>query len=143
MTGWLKDLRHAIASATADESDELLSYVAPPAVYSAGQTGIYGLVLPESPDRAVALSLNVLDEQIETVVGVQFRFRAENDDELDIIEDALSQSWSNRPAGTLGTIALIMSRWSSGASLGQDSSNRITRSVNYQLTVARPLRHRK
>jgi hypothetical protein len=142
VTSWLRTLRHEIAQATANESDGLIDYALPPAVYASAETGIYGLVLPESPDRAIALSMNVVDEQIETTVAVQFRMRAENDDELDFIEDALSQSWTSRQAGTLGSIVLIMSRWASGASLGQDSSNRITRSVNYVLTVERSLRHR-
>jgi hypothetical protein len=141
MSAWLRDLRYGVAAATAAESDNLIGFSAvglPPA----GKIGIYGVVMPEKPDEAIALSLYVVSETIETVVGVQFRFRAKTDARLDAIEDSLSNSWVHRQNGTLNGVTLILSSWSSGASLGQDSADRLARSANYYLTVERPLRHR-
>jgi hypothetical protein len=141
MSDWKKRLRYGIAEATALESDGLIGFSAtgsPPA----NKVGIYGTVLPEQPDEAIALSLYLVAEGAETVMGAQFRFRARTDLRLDLIEDALANSWTERQNGTLGDVTLIMSSWSSGASLGQDGSDRLVRSSNYYLTVSRPLRHR-
>lgn len=139
---WLTDLRYAVAQATAAESGGLITWRQPPGVYQLSELGIYGLVMPEQPDEAIALNLYVVDESVESVIGAQFRYRAKTDARLDQIEDALSNSWTKRWTGTLGSGKLIMSQWASGASLGQDGNGRITRSANFYLTVERPLRHR-
>lgn len=141
MTDWKKRLRYGIAEATALESSGLITF-REASSYLSSELGIYGTVIPEQPDEAISLSLYVVSEGIETVVGAQFRMRAKTDTRLDLIEDALSNSWVDRQAGTLRGVSLIMSRWASGAPLGQDGSDRLTRSANYYLTVQRPLRHR-
>lgn len=138
----MKRLRYGIAEATALESEGLITFKEPPDVYSSAELGVHGVVLPEKPDEAIALALYVVSEGVETVIGAQFRFRAKSDARLDLIEDALSNSWVQRQNGTLRDVTLIMSNWSSGASLGQDSADRLIRSANYYLTVERPLRHR-
>lgn len=138
---FLADLRKGIAFATAAESGGVLVYRANGG-YQAGEVGVHGLVLPESPDAALAMNLYGVDESVDTVLGLQFRFRAKSEGHLDAIEDALTNSWASRQNGTLNGVTLIQSRWSSGASLGQDSSGRITRSINFYITVDRPLTHR-
>lgn len=138
---WLTDFRTAVAQATADESGGLLTF-RPQGAYRAGELGIYGVVLPEAPDDAVSLSAATISEDVETVMRATFRYRSRTEVGLDVIGDALADSWTKRPAGTLGSVRIIMAQWASGASLGQDSNNRLLRSANFYITVSRPLRNR-
>ena len=138
---WKKDLRYGIADVTATEHPELFDFQADGSAPAADRCGIYGTVMPEAPDQAVAMSLTVVSEELETIVAVQFRFRARTDAELDTLEDALANSWTNRRAGMVGSARLIRSGWASGASMGQDSSQRLVRSANFYMTVKRPLTH--
>jgi hypothetical protein len=142
MNNWLTRLRYGVARASASESSGLLKFVEPGAATIAGTIDIVGLVMPEAPDEVVAMNCVVAVEDIETIVRVTFRFRAATEARLDLIGDTLDNSWVKRDAGMLGDVELIMSQWSSGASLGQDGSKRLVRSANYNLTVARPLRNR-
>lgn len=146
---WLTELRYGTAFVAANESDGLLKFVVPAAASSIaeiatvnGQIDIVGLVLPETPDEVVSLNMGVVDETVETIVRATFRFRAKSEARLDEIGDTLDNVFTKRDAGMLGSVELIASQWSSGASLGQDGSQRITRSANYYLTVMRPLRNR-
>lgn len=145
MSDWLKRLRYGVGEATAAESGGLLTWRAPDGaepVYLDSEIGIHGLVMPESPDEAITLNLYPVQERPDTIVGAQFRMRAKTDGRLDLIEDALSNIWSDRWGGTLGGIRLVLGTWASGASLGQDQNGRLERSVNYYLRVERPLEHR-
>lgn len=138
---WLTDLRNGIATATAAESGGLLTFRAT-GVYTAAQVGIHGLVLPAEPVEAVAMNLLVLVEGAETVVECSFRFRAARESRLDTIEDALSNCWTERRNGTLNGVKVIQSQWASGASLGQDSNGRLSRSINFNITAHRALTYR-
>lgn len=142
MTNWLTDVRYGVARASAQESSGLLKFAEPGAATVAGTIDIVGVVMPDAPDEIVSLNCVVLVEDVETIVRATFRFRAATEARLDLIGDTLDNSWVKRDAGTLGDVELIMSQWASGASLGQDGSNRLIRSANYNLTVARPLRNR-
>lgn len=145
---WLTDLRYAVGALTAEESGDLLTWRSPvdpdPAerIYLESEVGIHGLVMPESPDTAVALNLYPVQETPDTIVGAQFRYRARRDADLDAIEDALSNTWVDRWGGSLGGIRLVSASWASGASLGQDQIGRLERSMNIYLRVERPLEHR-
>ena len=138
---WLTEFRVAVAAATAAESGGLLTFRAAGG-YVQPEVGLYGVVLPAAPDEAVGMTAYVLTDDIETVVGVQFRLRAKTEARLDLFEDALSSSWTLRPAGTLSGATLIRSAWASGASLGQDSNGRLSRSANFYLTAHRALVNR-
>lgn len=151
MSDWLKRLRYGIAEQTALDSDGIVGFdpagfetTAPGVEFEIvpGAVPIVGFVLPEAPDEAIALSLYPVSESPVTVMGVQFRYRAASDGRLDLIEDALSNCWTDRWGGTLGGIRLVSATWASGASLGQDQNERLERSVNYRMTVDRPLTHR-
>ncbi len=145
MSDWMKRLRYAVGETSASESGALLTWRdpdGPSPVYVAGEIGIHGLVLPESPDEAVALNLYPVQETPDTIVGAQFRYRAKTDGRLDLIEDALSNIWTDRWGGNLGDIRLVLATWASGASLGQDQNGRLERSMNIYLRVERPLAHR-
>lgn len=145
MSTWLRELRYGIGQRTALDSSGLITWrdpAGPNPSYSDSEIGVHGLVLPEHPDEAIALSVYVLEETPDTVVGVQFRLRAKTDGRLDLIEDALSNIWTDRWGGTLRGIRLVLASWASGASLGQDQNGRQERTVTYRMRVERPLAHR-
>jgi hypothetical protein len=138
---WLTDLRHGIGQATADESAGLLTYRTPAeGVYVPGELGIYATITPPNPDDVVTMTTYVIEQGVETIVGVQFKLRASKVATLDSVEDALTNSWSKRQNGSLNGVTVIQSQFASGTSLGQDANGRILRSVNYRVTANRPLR---
>lgn len=139
---WLTRLRYGVARVSAQESAGLLKFVEPGGSTVAGTIDIVGVVMPDKPDECVALTTQVISQGVETIVRATFRFRAATEARLDQIGDTLDNIWTERGAGTLGGVDLILSQWSSGASLGQDGQERLTRSANYYLTVARPLTNR-
>jgi hypothetical protein len=137
---FMTDLRHAIAQVTADESDGVITFKSS-GKYLANEIGIYSTVMPETPDNAVAMTLYTVSDNLpdaETVIACQFVYRSKSVAVLDSIEDALANVWTARQGGNLGSIKLVMAAWSSGASIGQDSNDRLARSANYYLTVNRP-----
>lgn len=141
---YLTDLRHAIAQTTADESDGVITFKAS-GQYANNEIGMFSTILPEKPDDAVALTLYVVRDNLpdaETVIACQFMMRSKSIATLDAIEDAIANVWTARQGGNLGNIKLVMAAWSSGASIGQDSNDRLARSANYYLTVNRPNQHR-
>lgn len=145
MSDWKKRLRYGIAELSASASGGLLTFRDPSkgsAVYLPSEIGIYGTVLPEEPDEAVALTLYGIQEKPDTIMGAQFRMRAQSDGRLDLIEDALSSCWTDRWGGTLNEIRLVEASWSSGADLGTDQNGRLVRSMSIYLRVERPLPHR-
>jgi hypothetical protein len=141
---FLTDLRHAIAETTANESDGLITFKSS-GKYLSNEIGVYSTVLPETPDNAIAVTLYTVSDNLpdgETVIACQFMFRSKSIATLDSIEDAIANVWTARLGGNLGNIKLVMAAWSSGASIGQDSNDRLARSVNYYLTVNRPNQNR-
>lgn len=140
---FMETLVRAIAAQTAAEHAELVQY-SEAGAYSGPRVGLYDTVLPETPDDAIALTVYPLVDNVsegDAVFGAQFRFRASSKSRLYELEEALRDSWARRPGGTLGTVRLVQSVWSSGASLGQDANGRLIRSANYYLTVHRPSMH--
>lgn len=135
---WLNDLRKGVAVATAAESGGVLTFLST-GTYPAGQVGIYGMLMPPTPDEAVALHLYPLTDDLEVVVGVQFKYRAATEDRLGVIEECLFDSWRQRGADTLNGVSMILCSWSSGAALGQDSNGRLTRTANFYMTAHRAL----
>lgn len=145
MSDWKKQLRYGVAERSATQSGGLLTFRDPAkgsAVYLASEVGIYGTVLPEDPDGAVALTLYGVQESPDTIIGAQFRIRSGSDGHIDLIEDALTSCWHDRWGDTLNGIRLVHASWQSGADLGTDQNGRLVRSVNYYLRVERPLPHR-
>lgn len=141
MSDWKRRLRYAVAERTALDSGGLITYRAVGG-YAPDECGIHGTVLPESPDEAIALTLYGVQEQIDTIMGAQFRIRALTDGRLDLLEDAVTSCWADRWGGSLGGIRLVGASWASGADLGQDQNGRLVRSINIYLLVERLLPHR-
>lgn len=138
---WLTDIRKHIAEATAESSDGLITFRATGA-YQAGELGIYGSIMPESPDEAISLTIYGVEDGSDTILSVQFMLRSGSESRLDQIEDAVSNCWSWAWNSKLNNTTIVGSSLSSGAALGQDSNNRIRRSLNYRMVVDRPLIHR-
>lgn len=139
---WMRELRYEIARLTAAETS-LFGYLGPDAAEALnGRIGIYSSTLPEHPDEACALALTTITNRPVTIIGAQFRLRAESDGRLDDMQDAIENCWHDRWGGTLGSIRLVSAEWASGTSLGNDQNERPERVVNVNLTVHRPLAHR-
>jgi hypothetical protein len=138
---WMERLRHGIAEVTAADSRGLLTYRAT-GDYLPTEWGIHGEIMPEEPDEAIALSLYTVADAHDTVMGVQFRYRSPSEARMSQVADVLSNVWSHRLGGSIGGVQLVLSEWSSGASLGQDENDRLVRSANFYLTVHRPLAFR-
>lgn len=142
MTTWLTDFRYGVGALTASEHPALFQHSLTAYTslqLNSGLVPIVGLVMPEAPDEVVALDVSQVSKDMETVLRVQFRFRAATEARLDAMEDALADTWQDRQNTDLAGVTLVLSSWASGASLGQDGTGRLMRSVNYYMTSARPL----
>ncbi len=138
---WMTDIRKHIASVTASQSGGLFVFRATGA-YQAGEVGIYGQVMPETPDEAISMTVYGVSESSDTILNVQFMLRASSESRLDEFEDAVSNCWSWAWNSKLNDTTIVGSSLSSGAALGQDSNNRVRKSLNYRMIVDRPLTHR-
>lgn len=117
--------------------------------YAAGVTGIYIAEQPTGPDRCVTLMAYPLSEDptlSNGVMGLQVRSRsARGAGVFDVmgLDDAVRNALVGRFPLTLPTGIRVSSLvWSSGASLGVDSSNRWMWSSNFTCGVGRPGAHR-
>lgn len=138
---WMNDIRKHIASVTASSSSGLFTF-RPTGAYQSGEVGIYGSIMPETPDEAISVVVYGIEESADTILSVQFMIRAASDSRLDEFEDAVSNCWSWAWNSKLNDTTIVGSSLSSGAALGQDSNNRVRKSLNYRMIVERPLTHR-
>ena len=138
---WMTDIRKHIASSTATQSAGLFTFRATGA-YQANEVGIYSSVMPESPDEAVSITVYGIEDGADSILSVQFMLRASSEARLDAFVDAVSNAWSWNYNSKLFNTTIVGSSLSSGAALGQDSNNRVRRSLNYRMIVDRPLTHR-
>lgn len=99
-------------------------------------------VLPQSPDKAIAISTYPVqdDATTDSIVGVQLRIRGKANDRasgkditdacFDTLHDLENVVWAGIP---------IVRIWhQSGANLGPDTSNRIETTSNYYIQLTRP-----
>lgn len=138
---WKTDIRKHIASLTASSSGGLFTFKQTGS-YSNNEVGIYGSILPEMPDEAIGITIYGIEETVDTILSVQFMLRAKSEARLDAFEDAVSNTWVWATNSKLFDTTIVGSSWSSGAALGQDSNNRIRRSLNFRMIVDRPLINR-
>lgn len=137
---FLTNVRRGVAEITAAESGGVLKF-SPAGEYLPTDAGLYSVLLPEHPDTAVAITLypvSDLSTDGDAILGCQFMMRSSSISTLDAIEDAIASSWTRRPNDKLAGETLVMSKFASGASLGQDSNDRLRRSANFYLTIHRP-----
>lgn len=145
MSGFESDLLEGIADLIAQAG---IATWSPNAVYAAGQTGIVIDKVAQSPDRLVILSdYPVSDDPTlsDSVVGVQVRTRWAGQDPRPVkdLSGSIFDLLHGMPARTLSTgVRVTWCRRNSGASLGQDDSDRWARSDNYYFGVHRPSSNR-
>ncbi|MFF5142527.1 minor capsid protein [Streptomyces sp. NPDC013157] len=114
----------------------------PDGVYKATETAITDTVMPDSPDRAVVLTVydsanaqNLTD----TTVYVQVRTRAGPDPrEVAALDDAVFDVLHNSGPFLFGTARVVLITRQSAAPLGADSLGRFERSSNYAVRAHRP-----
>ncbi len=110
--------------------------------YTSAQTGIVLGVIPQTPDRIIALTAYGISDSpgiSDSVVGLQVRTRWSGADPRPVydLDDALFSYLQGKTAWTLSTGVVVVEchRISGPASLGQDANNRWSLSSNYHLTV--------
>lgn len=112
----------------------------PAAVYGAGETGIFMMHMPDSPDRCVVLNLVDTSDDPSMPLGskmLQVRGRGARNDPLDVGEllDPIFDTLHTRENVTVGgqTIIQILRRVS--APMGSDANLRWERADQYYLDV--------
>lgn len=118
----------------------------PQGPYQPTQTAITLDVLPQAPDKAIALNLYPVQDEATTdsIVGLQCRVRGgpgNRTTDKDIL-DALFDTLHDLQAITLGGIPIVRVWHQSGATLGPDSKNRTEHTANYYLQLTREGKHR-
>lgn len=116
--------------------------------YEPEETAIVLGKLPQTPDRAIALTSYPVeddDELSDSILGVQVRTRWEGED-LRLVTDLSDEIFDylhGREGFTLSTgITIVLCERNSGAPLGQDENRRWEHSDNYYLTLWRPSENR-
>lgn len=118
--------------------------------YSAGQTGIFAVAFPATPDRLVTLTpypLTADPVMAQSEIGLQIRSRGATADPREVmaIDDAINDALLGLFPVTLPTgVAISSLAWTSGASLGQEEggTRRWAWSSNYTANTYRPSQHR-
>lgn len=99
-------------------------------------------VLPQQPDKAIALSLYPVQDDTGTtdsIVGLQCRIRGKANNRItdkDIL-DALFNTLHDLTHVTIGGIPIVRIWHQSGANLGPDTMNRPEHTANYYLQLTR------
>lgn len=116
----------------------------PDGVYQAGETGIFLHRLPETPDRAYALTpYPVEDTDLTDVIdGMQIRMRAGPDPlEVSDMADTVRDLLHNRRGDTFGSVRIALMWRQSQAPMGQDTHGREELTANYYIRSTRPGPH--
>lgn len=112
----------------------------PAGVYAAGQTGIFMMVMPATPNRVVTLALVSNSDDVTMPLGqkmLQVRGRGLPNDPLDVGEllDPIFDVLHNRPTFTIGGQTVIQMNRQVSAPMGQDDARRFERADQYYLDV--------
>lgn len=112
----------------------------PSGVYTAGQTGIFMMFVPQSPDRCVVLSLVDTGDDPSMPLGskmLQVRGRGARNDPLDVAEvlDPIFDVLHGRTNLVIGGQTIIQALRRVSAPLGGDSLVRFERADQYYMDV--------
>ncbi|MGW5409029.1 minor capsid protein [Streptomyces spiralis] len=116
----------------------------PDDVISDPDTGIFRGVMPDSPERALALTAYPVadDETANAITGVQVRMRAGRDpDAVDDLADDVFDTLHNHRHYEAGGIHVALSWRQSQAWIGQDSQGRMELTANYYVRTVRSGAH--
>jgi hypothetical protein len=140
--GWTDTLLAGLAQLLADAAIGAWRPDGTP--YAETDTAITIGLLPQTPDRAVALAAYpVTDHPVlnDVTVGVQARIRgaaAGDTRPASALADAIYETLHGRRALQLGGIDIVQITRQSGAQLGPDQLGRDERTENYYIQAARP-----
>lgn len=116
--------------------------------YAAGDTAVVLSLMPQSPDRCVALTAYSAVDAVESswsTIPVQFRFRGNVSDPTDVTNfaDDVFQAIHGLTNLTFGSAHLVQILRKSTVPLGQDDSRRWQRSDNYYADINAPTTARR
>ncbi|MFF1416572.1 minor capsid protein [Streptomyces sp. NPDC058280] len=113
----------------------------PSGIYTASETGITHVVVPEAPDRLICLSPYVVEDTdlTDAITAVQIRIRTGRDPRaLADLADALFDLLHNRQGFYCGPVRVALAWRQSQALMGQDTHGRMELAANYYLRTTRP-----
>jgi hypothetical protein len=133
-----KDLLTAIATLLAGAGIGLSWN--PSGVYTAGQTGIFTMYMPDTPDRVVVLTLVDTDDNVTLPFGskmLQVRGRGNRNDPLDVAEllDPIFDTLHGRMNVAAGGSVIVQILRRISAPLGADENVRFERADQYYMDV--------
>lgn len=141
--GYEEEIVTALAERLAAEG---IGEWSPSGVYGPGPLpAIFYRVVPEISRPVISLSAYPVVRELEpndSILGVQVRTRSNDRDPrtVDALDDAIQEAFHGLRNLALGGRRVTKILYQSGASLGQDGSNRWGRSANYYVTGPRPER---
>lgn len=120
---------------------------APPATYTASETAITVLAIPDSPDRLITIAAYRIDDtppgSQDITQGIQFRIRGTtNPNSCNDIGDAIYERLDSCGRQTWGDIPIVDAQWRSHAPLGFDGNKRWLMTHNYYVYAMRKTLHR-
>ncbi|WP_416975662.1 minor capsid protein [Streptomyces sp. 4F14] len=108
-------------------------------------TGIFRGVMPDNPERAIAMTAYPVEDTdlTDAITAIQFRLRAGRDpDAIDDLADALFDALHNRQHYQVGSGIHVALSWrQSQAWIGQDAHGRMELTSNYYFRAVRPSPH--
>jgi 5-carboxymethyl-2-hydroxymuconate isomerase len=112
----------------------------PEVVIEASETGIFRGVMPDQPDRAIAINDYPVadDDTTNAITGVQFHMRAGRDpDAISDMADAVFDALHNRRHYEVNGIRVALSWRQSQAWIGQDAQGRMELTANFYFRTVR------
>lgn len=109
-------------------------------VLTADETGIFRAVMPDQPDRAIAITDYPVEDTdlTDAITGVQFRLRAGRDpDAIGDMQDVVFNTFHNRRHYEINGVHIALSWRQSQAWIGQDAHGRMELAANYYFRTAR------
>jgi len=116
----------------------------PDTVIADPDTGIFRGVMPDTPERALALTAYPVEDSdlTDAITGVQFRMRAGRDpDAIDDMADAVWNALHNRRHYDCGSVRVTLSWRQSQAWIGQDAQGRMELTSNFYFRTVRSGSH--
>lgn len=118
----------------------------PTEAYSTGDTAIVLGIVPQSPDRVIALSAYPVSDDLtlsDSVTGVQVRYRTgPQSSDLTALTDAVFDALHGAEFHA-GPVRVVQCWRNSGAPLGADEVGRLEAAENYYLTTWSPSTYRE
>lgn len=113
-------------------------------VFTPGETGIFRAVMPDQPDRAIAITDYPVEDTdlTDAITAVQVRMRAGRDpDAIGDMQDVVFNTFHNRQHYDCGGIHVALSWRQSQAWIGQDAHGRMELTSNYYFRTVRSGSH--